>query len=141
MADMTAREAIAELEDSIASDEYETNRLKTTDSWDTRADVKIFGYESAIAAKRMAISALSAQIPRVLNLEEVGEWLDKERPILLQLRKVDGYEWHGKGYTIYKAAERFDEYGCTDAYYGETWRCWNGKPTAEQMAATPWGSP
>lgn len=38
------------------------------------------------------------------------------------------YEYHGSTY----------EHKRTEAFYGKEWRCWDGKPTPEQMESEPW---
>lgn len=38
------------------------------------------------------------------------------------------YEYRGGTY----------EYKRTEAFYGKEWRCWDGKPTTEQMESEPW---
>ena len=70
---------------------------------------------------------VSAQEPRVLTLDEyraIAEKPAEERvPVWLEWRGGSG-RW-----TIPERAY---------AVYGESWRCWTGEPSKEQMEATPW---
>ena len=110
MADMTEREAIEWLEKG-----KKYLRAINRDSI------------SPMTAIDMAISALSAQIPRLLSLDEAKSAINGT-PVWKE------YEWYVPDVAIEEVQTQ--QIWCT---YGSTWRWWiGGKPTAEQMAATPW---
>jgi hypothetical protein len=81
----------------------------------------------------MAIAALTAQVPRVLEQWEEQDYFtnDDNPPVLYAEYRCDPNGWiTGKAY-----------FGCIARMYrshGKDWRLWSHKPTAEQMAAEPW---
>ena len=116
---MTAREAIERLNDLAEH---------LQDTWNP----------PYIDAIDMAVAALEAQIPRVLTLNEVIEYLDNANPVALQIVKMGGFVWCGNGDEIYCSLSRVCKCDDIDKNYGVKWRCWNVKPTAEQTQNTPW---
>jgi len=90
-----------------------------------------------------ALELLKEQIPRVLTLEEVRNgpleigWLedfDKCNVIPgIRFRLIN----EGEDETVvFQVADGF--IAPRLACYGDTWRCWNKKPTLKQMDDTPW---
>ena len=81
-----------------------------------------------------ALALLKEQEPRVMTLEEV-----------IHSRDWIWYQWKNThcGWTIAvncdgKWIEWEDSTTDQLCKYGEKWRCWTARPTAEQMRETPW---
>lgn len=84
-----------------------------------------------------AIALLKAQEARVMDVNEVREWVGKQRvdrePICIEMR--DGF----RAWIV--SDEYWDlpiETGLTSDVYGKTWRCWTSRPTEAEREATPW---
>ena len=80
------------------------------------------------------IALLKGQEPKVMTLEEV-----------IHSRDWIWYQWKNThcGWTIAvncdgKWIEWEDSTTDQLCKYGEKWRCWTARPTAEQMRETPW---
>lgn len=94
---------------------------------------------------KLAIAALQAQTPRVVAFNEIKSnlprhlWIECNEPETLYLAiareciTIDGNDW-----MMFSEDGFGGDYG-VGKLYCKTWRCWTHKPTAEQMAATPWG--
>lgn len=90
---------------------------------------------------RNAIDLLKAQEPRVLS---IGEMLWFDGPFLIEYNQsVYSHEmcWAMFGYfdenQVYiRCQNRIEHYAI--AQYGVTWRCWNIRPSQEEMEAMPW---
>jgi len=80
----------------------------------------------------MARAALQASVPHVFTLEELskkqGELIEREMFLVWCESKFE------KQFDGWELMFRNSEVG----NYGILWRCWSHKPTADQMAATPW---
>ena len=80
---------------------------------------------------------LKAQEPRVMGVDEVWEWVGKQRvdrePICVEV-KDNICAW-------IVSDEYWDmqmDINLSSDLYGKTWRCWTADPTDEQRGATPW---
>ena len=79
---------------------------------------------------------LEEQEPRVMTIDEVGTWAMIDRvdraPIVVEVRD--------RFITWVVGDEYFDlpECNLSSEFYGKTWRCWNTKPSKEDMEAEPW---
>lgn len=89
-------------------------------------------------AYHTAISALINLIPKVLTLEEVCEYLDECKPVLLQVKWWAMAQWYGNGDSIYNVLSSELKTSDFDLLYGVDWRCWNVLPDPEQLENTPW---
>ncbi len=96
-----------------------------------------------------ALALLEEQEPRVMTLEEVrGDhdrvlWIECDDSKTQSIGQYRGHVcWHDGHIGKW---ERFVTMGFANDYlhretekYGKTWRCWNARPTEEQMRETPW---
>ena len=79
---------------------------------------------------------LEEQESRVMTIDEVGTWVMIDRvdraPIVVEVRD--------RFITWIVGDEYFDLPECdlSSEFYGKTWRCWNAKPSREDMEAEPW---
>ena len=83
------------------------------------------------------LELLKAQESRVMNVDEVREWVGKQRvdrePICVEV-KDNICAW-------IVSDEYWDmqmDINLSSDLYGKTWRCWTSRPTDEQRGATPW---
>ena len=108
-------------------------------------------YADSVAVAAGIISGEIGEAPaaaRLLSLGEVREW--KER-LWLEARDgfeiaadsphvtraiVDGFECGGV--IFYISPNDGIPFDCDAILYGEKWRCWETRPTEEEMAAAPW---
>lgn len=92
-------------------------------------------------ALKLAIEALKAQEPRVLDWNEIGTvdgavWLeDRDKSevvpgLVMQMYSAVNLDIKKDGKLHTASASRSD--------YGERWRCWTSRPTDEQREAEPW---
>lgn len=103
-------------------------------------DDSMFAYSQAYNdALDMAIEALKAQEPRLLTLEEAlaADYVYLEIKLhaslpceccILAVDPDGGILPLKKGFAGYLDGEE----------YGETWRCWDKRPSDEQRRAEPW---
>ena len=96
-----------------------------------------------------ALDLLKAQEPRVLTLDEVRRdhdrvlWIECDDSKTQSIGQYRGQVcWHDRHIGKW---ERFTTIGFANDYlhretekYGKTWRCWNARPTEDQMRETPW---
>lgn len=96
-----------------------------------------------------ALCMLEEQEPRVLALEDVRRdhyrvlWIECDVSKTLNIGQYRGHVcWHDGHIGKW---ERFVTMGLANDYlhretekYGKTWRCWNARPTEEQMRDMPW---
>ena len=96
-----------------------------------------------------ALLMLEEQEPRVMTLGEVCRdhdrvlWIECDDSKTQSIGQYRGQAcWHD-GHI--RKWERFATIGFANDYlhretekYGITWRCWNARPTEEQMRDTPW---
>ena len=91
---------------------------------------------------------LKDQEPRVMTLEEVKGMKRLTICAVEQRSKVIKNAFNAEyGGIVTLGNENFLDFGLygdtnryrrTEAGYGKTWRCWNYKPTKEQMEAVKW---
>ena len=100
-------------------------------SWQDRA--------KRIDAIREAIALLTAQEARVMGVDEVREWVRKQRvdrePIFIEV-KDNICAW-------IVSDEYWDlpmDINLSSDLYGKTWRCWTSRPDEKRRAETPWES-
>lgn len=101
-------------------------------------DDSMFAYSQAYNdALEMAIEALQAQEARVMGVDEVWEWVRKQRvdrePICIEV-KDNICAW-------IVSDEYWDmqmDINLSSDLYGRTWRCWTSYPTAAQRKAVKW---
>ena len=84
-----------------------------------------------------ALALLKAQEARVMDVDEVREWVGKQRvdrePICVEV-KDDICAW-------IVSDEYWDmqmDINLSGDLYGKTWRCWTSRPTAAELEAVPW---
>ena len=101
------------------------------------------------SAMRDALALLKEQDPRVLALEDVRRdhdrvlWIECDDSKTQNMGKYRGQVcWHDGHIGKW---DRFVVIGFASDYlhretdkYGKTWRCWNARPTEDQMRDTPW---
>lgn len=93
-------------------------------------------------AYNMAIDALKAQGPRVMTLEEVKELHPEDDVYIERISSITGVHYI-YATTVWRVVSKSIMF-CPDnatlwfSEYGETWRCWTGRPTDAQMEATKW---
>ena len=95
-----------------------------------------------------ALELLKEQEPRVMTLEEVKGMKRLTICAVEQRSKVIKNAFNAEyGGIVTLGNESFLDFGLygdtnryrrTEAGYGKTWRCWNYKPTKEQMEAVKW---
>ena len=106
------------------------------------------GHHNDAQAVRDALALLREQEPRALTLDEVRrnrEWVVWIECDYSKTQNIGQYKgkvcWHNNYLSDW---ERFltiesGEYLFRESdKYGKTWRCWNARPTEEQMRETPW---
>jgi len=94
-----------------------------------------------------ALALLKAQEPRVLTLEDLWALkfnetviLEQKIPSLLIPAIVRDNIKHDDALEVLQVVTASTN-GTANAdyeYYGQTWRCWTGRPTEEQREVTPW---
>lgn len=114
------------------------------------AEAELTGHTSiTLEPLKDALSLLKEQEPQVLTLEDVRS--DHDRVLWIECddsktQNVGQYRgqicWHDGHIGKW---ERFEVMGFASDYlyrdtekYGKTWRCWNARPTEEQMRDTKW---
>lgn len=88
------------------------------------------------------VAALKYIKPRVLTIEEVLD-PDYFDPVRLEVPDLQGTPWvsvHGfPDEGIVRLRRLYaDPEDAPIAEYGKTWRCWSGRPTAEQRKKVKW---
>lgn len=96
-----------------------------------------------------ALALLKEQEPRVLTLDEVRrdrEWVvwiecdaSKTQNIGQYKGKVSWYNKHLGDWERFLTIESGEYLFRESDEYGKTWRCWNARPTPDQMRDTKWG--
>jgi hypothetical protein len=91
---------------------------------------------------------MKAQEPQILLVEDVRAL--ERVPIWLDVKSTNKYFYKGwaLAYLVQNGIETTERLGITNPSgrmywyklddYGKTWRCWNTKPSKEQMEAKPW---
>lgn len=89
------------------------------------------------ALHRDALALLKAQEPRVMGVDEVREWIGKQRvdrePICVEV-KDNICAW-------IVSDEYWDmqmDINLSGDLYGKTWRCWTSRPSAAEREVTAW---
>lgn len=84
-----------------------------------------------------ALALLKAQEPRVMGVDEVREWIGKQRvdrePICVEV-KDNICAW-------IVSDEYWDmqmDINLSGDLYGKTWRCWTSRPSAAEREVTAW---
>lgn len=108
-------------------------------------------YRDSVALAAGIISGEISEAPgaaRLLRLEEVREWKG-----FLWLEARDGFEIKSDSPHVTRAiVDGFEDgavifyihpsdgiaFECDAILYGEKWRCWESRPSEEEMAGAPW---
>lgn len=114
------------------------------------AEAELTGHTSiTLEPLKDALTLLKDQEPRVMTLGEVCRdhdrvlWIECDDSKTQSIGQYRGQVcWHDRHFGKW---ERFATIGFANDYlhretekYGKTWRCWNARPTEEQMRETPW---
>lgn len=102
-------------------------------------DDSMYAYSQAYNdALDMAIEALKAQEPRLLEINELTSWdgimYIECKGIYPIAAELDSYR------SMYSfSVLRYDEpWEQLSSQYGKTWRCWTSRPDEKRRAETPW---
>ena len=97
-----------------------------------------------------ALALLKRQEPRVMTLEEVKQhdnqdgcvWFEQPTYNAVAAFARQDFDGSKDGCTEiispYLLGEPINHVYMSNTFYGEEWRCWNARPTEEQMRETPW---
>ena len=112
-------------ENMTISEAIEVLRESTTPPW--------FAHNWYWQAIDMAITALQAQVPHVLEPDEIYK---VKTPFVWSEWRNRRAEWMNPVWIINNVLHK-SCHSCVQDY-GSEFRCWSGEATTDQMAATPW---
>lgn len=92
-----------------------------------------------------ALLMLKEQVPRVMTVEEVKQHDNQDGCVWFEqptYNAVAAFARQDEKFTEiispYLLGKPINHVYMSNAFYGETWRCWTSRPTPEQMRDTPW---
>lgn len=95
-----------------------------------------------------ALTFLKKQEPRVMTLEEVKQhdnqdgcvWFEQPtyNAVAAFARRDGEYEEYTEIISPYLLGTPINHVLMSNTFYGELWRCWNARPTEEQIQETTW---